>query len=531
MNDTFAYLFTFARFPFSLRRFLQRQLTLKEAKQTTSVRMAQREETFLRIVKRSVYSYLRSPYLALLKNADCTFSDLQASIKSKGLEGTLRDLRQAGVYVTYEEFKGRRPIVRDRLTLPVKARDFDNPFVGPDMSMRTGGSTGLGTHIAHNLEYVTAAIHHQCLMLDAYGMTGAPGAVWSAILPGTGLNFVVRRLHQREPILHWFSPIGWRDAKQWLKYDIALFYMLFWLRVFRTEVPTPQIIRHDQAIVVARWMSDTLQQHGRCILYTSVSQAVRICNAAEQAGLDIRGGVIRLHGEPATPAKIHVMQSAGVRPLPHYGSVETGSIAIGCPHATEPDDAHLLSDGFALITHPVLVQGTEITVPSFNLTTLFDQSAKIMLNYQTDDYGIVETRDCGCSLAEYGYTTHVREIRSYSKLVGEAVTLIGNEMVQILEEILPTHFGGSPLDYQWMEAEDEHSFTRLYLLISPRVDITDEQRVIEVIHDAMRSSSSMADAALTTWQQTKTIQIKRMEPIPTARGKLLPLHIERSRDA
>ena len=43
----------------------------------------------------------------------------------------------------------------------------------------------------------------------------------------------------------------------------------------------------------------------------------------------------------------------------------------------------------------------------------------------------------------YGFTTHLREVRSYSKLTGEGVTLIGDEMIHLLEHVLPARFGGS----------------------------------------------------------------------------------------
>ena len=64
-------------------------------------------------------------------------------------------------------------------------------------------------------------------------------------------------------------------------------------------------------------------------------------------------------------------------------------------------------------------------------------------------------------------------------------------------------------------------------LIHPRVQIGDEQRVVEAILNAMSESSPMADAARTVWQQMQTIRVQRAEPVMTARGKLLPLHIER----
>jgi hypothetical protein len=101
-------------------------------------------------------------------------------------------------------------------------------------------------------------------------------------------------------------------------------------------------------------------------------------------------------------------------------------------------------------------------------------------------------------------------------------------MVRILEEVLPARFGGSPLDYQLMEAEDDRGFTRLYLLVSPRLKLVNEQAVVDTVLAALGASSTMADAARVGWQHARTIQIKRQEPVSNGRGKLLPLHIQRA---
>jgi hypothetical protein len=277
-------------------------------------------------------------------------------------------------------------------------------------------------------------------------------------------------------------------------------------------------------------MAKALRAHGRCLLYTQVSYALRACLAAEEAGLDLRGATIKAGGEPATPAKVRQMERAGVRYISSYGMTEAGSIAFGCAQPLDGSDVHLFTDAYALFAHPYAVEGTGITVPAFNLTTLLPTAPKLMLNVQMDDYGFVEERDCGCRLTAYGYTTHLRQIRSYSKLVSEGATLIGTEMVRILEEVLPARFGGGPLDYQMEEAEDGQGFTRLFLVVSPRVGAVDEAAVTQVVLDALRRSSPMADAARTMWQHAGTIRVKRAEPTLTGRGKLLPLHIVR-RDA
>jgi hypothetical protein len=98
-------------------------------------------------------------------------------------------------------------------------------------------------------------------------------------------------------------------------------------------------------------------------------------------------------------------------------------------------------------------------------------------------------------------------------------------MIHVLEEVLPARFGGSPLDYQLLEEEDEQGFTRLCLLVSAKVDIADEANVIEAVLDALGQSSVAADAARAIWSQARTLQVQRKEPIWTERGKLMPLHL------
>jgi hypothetical protein len=130
-------------------------------------------------------------------------------------------------------------------------------------------------------------------------------------------------------------------------------------------------------------------------------------------------------------------------------------------------------------------------------------------------------------LERYGYTTHIREIRSYGKLVGEGVTLIGTDVIRILEETLPAHFGGTPLDYQVLEQEDADGFTRFYLLVHPRLALAAEAQVTTVFLRALRDSSRMADVAQLVWRQMNAIQVRRQAPIVSARGKFSPLHLLR----
>jgi hypothetical protein len=177
----------------------------------------------------------------------------------------------------------------------------------------------------------------------------------------------------------------------------------------------------------------------------------------------------------------------------------------------------------ALDTHvvfacPRAVPGTGETVTSFYLTSVHPTAPKMLLNVEFDDCGILDERSCSCPLEALGLTTHLRSIRSFGKLVGEGVSLLGSEMSQILESVLPARFGGSPLDYQ-LEESDEDGYTRLTLVVSPRVAIADEARVIEVVLQALGEMNPATDVARAFWQQGQTFRVRRGEPYTTARGK------------
>jgi hypothetical protein len=318
-----------------------------------------------------------------------------------------------------------------------------------------------------------------------------------------------------------------RDSNNWLRYGLATYYTVLLMRLFGSPAPFPQFVPLEQAIVVARWMDNTLRFSEGVLLNTQVSRALRVCLAAQDAGLNIAGAAFMIAGEPLTLAKVHEIEQTGARYFPAYGMVETGRVGMGCARPYGHNDVHLLSDAFALITFPHRIEGIGTMVPAFNLTTLLSNAPKLMLNVQVDDYGIVEERSCGCEFGMLGYNTHLRDIRSYSKMTGEGVTLIGNDMIRILEEVLPARFGGSSLDYQLIEEEAERGLTRICLVISPRIEIADERAVIEAVLNELRTSSGSTDATRIVWQQAKSLQIRRDEPVWTARGKFMPLHIAR----
>ena len=526
MRETFAYIRSFARLPRALHAYLQNPLTLQRARAIVAERLERRPQNFLRIVEHSIYRHPASPYLALLRLAGCELRDLETLVVQSGVEGALQALRKAGVYVTYEEFKGRNPIVRGSTRLEVSAADFDNPSARRDFTLTTGGTSGVATAVHHDLDHIASTAALTMMMLDAWGVLDAPIVFWHHILPGPGLRFVLQRARFGSPGAAWYTSRGWFDSRSWLKHDAATLYMLFWMRALGGRPPMPAVVRPDQALVVARHVRRLIDEFGVCLVSCGTSPGARLAAAADRAGLSLEGATIRVGGEPVTSAKAALMRRAGARVLPTYGAVETGAVGLGCPNATESDRMHLASDSIALITERLSVEGAD--VDAFNLTSLVDASPKVMLNYQIDDYGSIGRRDCGCPLHAAGFTTSIQGVRSYSKLLGESVTLMGSEVQRVLEDVLPNRFGGTVLDYQLLEREDAQGLTRVFLIVSPRIPLTDEQEPARVLLEAFRASGARGDSAGSIWQQAGTLRVLRQEPAVTSRGKQLPLHRERA---
>jgi len=518
----------YARFLWGLRGYVRNTISLEEAQAAVRQRMAEREANFLRLVRRGIFGYPRSPYLPLLKLAGCELGDIEHLIDEKGLEGTLLMLREAGVYFTFEEFKGREPFVRAGQEIPAQPSDFNNPFLNHYYYVESGGSTGAGTRVPTDLEHMAANANSIMLGLDAHGTLGMPSAFWYGVLPdSSGPNAVLRHVRCGEVVNKWFSPTMPGDLRPSLKNRLATRLIVSLGQLYGAPIPVPEPVRLDEAAVVARWMAQTMQSGGGCVLRANVSKAVRVCLAAREEGIDLTGTIFMGGGEPPTPAKVRQITDSGARWVPNYFFTEVGAVGWGCARPLDTNDIHFFKDSLALIQYPRQVPGSNITVEAFHFTSLLPTAPKLMLNVQSDDYGIIETRSCGCPLENYGLTEHLRHVKSFRKLTGEGVTLVGGEMVHILEEVLPTRFGGSTLDYQLLEEEDAQGFTRLSLIVSPNIEIADEAEVVQTVLEALGRGSDAADQARALWNQAGSLRVTRAEPVWTSRGKLMPLRLAR----
>lgn len=516
----------YGRFGLGLSRFLRHTVSVDDAIAAIHQRLAAREENFLRVLQRGIFEYPRSPYLPLFRLAHCEIGDVRDMVHDQGLDKTLLALREAGIYVTFEECKGRVPIVRSGREFRVSAHSFDNPWLKAHYFSESGGSTGAGTRIHHDLDYLAVRATHDAVCYHVHGVLDAPIGVWRGVLPdGSGLNTTLSLCRSGHPPLRWFTPAapGLRKPATW-KFPIANQLTVLIGRACGVAIPWPELVPVEQAIRIARWAEQMVKQSGRCALAMVASRALRIAVAARQGGIDLNGVTFVISGEPVTEAKVEGIRASGASYFTTYGFSEAGRIARGCCNPSSPNDLHLMSDMCAVISHPRTLPG-DVIVPAYNVTSLLPSSPKILLNAESDDYGFLEQRQCGCPLEALGLTTHLREIKSFRKLTGEGVSVLGIDILNIIEKVLPAKFGGSPLDYQLVEEEDEQGFTDISLVISPGIHIDDEAEVASTLLEAMNREGSGAGAASETWAQSGNLRIRRMQPALTARGKLLPLYV------
>ena len=256
----------------------------------------------------------------------------------------------------------------------------------------------------------------------------------------------------------------------------------------------------------------------------SVSSAVKVCHAALEHGLDIAGTHFLVGGEPLTAAKRSHIEAAGASVTSNYTISEVGKIGIGCLGSDATDDVHLLGDSIAMIQHCREVDHTDAKVNSFLFTPLLPSSPKVLLNFESDDYGTVETCNCGCVFEQLGFDTHLRNIRSFAKLTGNGVSIIGSDFARILEEVLPRKYGGTPTDYQLLEEEDTRGETRLSLVVSPSVGAVDDSEVIATVLSEFGKVESYGGMTSSLWSQAEALRVRRMYPVER-RSKIMTLEL------
>jgi hypothetical protein len=515
----------YSRLAFDLRDFLRKTITLEQSKQVISQRLQNREENFLRLVQKGIYGNSNSPYLKLLGIAGCEFGDIEAMAKRDGVDATLHKLLAAGIYISWEEFKGKKDVIRSGNHVRFRETDFDNPFLESYYRVRSSASRSAGTRTQFDLRHRSDISYYYILALAVRNALNTPMGIWMPVLPSlTGISGLLHYWNIGNPVARWFTPVDENQVRASLRDRVALRFIIYAGRFWGAKLVKPEYVTLEQSAKVAQWITDTKKRYGGCSLTCFPSLMVKVCQSATENGLDISGTNFFGGGEPLTEAKRRQIEAAGAIANPRYWITEIGFIGCGCPAASAVDDIHLFSDSVAVIQNQRKIEHTDMSVNAFFFTSLLTSAPKIMLNVESDDYGVMETRNCGCLLGELGLDRHLYNIRSFAKLTGSGMTIIGSDFVRILEEVLPQKYGGASTDYQLLEEEDDQGQTHLNLIISPDVRVIDEKGVIDTVLEELRRSAYGGKLASGFWSQVNTLRIRRMHPI-SASGKVQTLHL------
>lgn len=521
LNDIFKY----SKFAFDLRNFLRDTVSLEQSLRIIANRLQNREKNFLSLVQKGIYKNTRSPYLTLLKMAGCEYGDIERMVNKDGIESTLNTLLTKGVYVSWEEFKCKTDIVRGSSRFHFNEVDFDNPFLARYYEERSSGSRSTGTRTTFDLSTQLDQCYYTLPSLAANDALDIPLALLKPVLPSAaGINNILRFWKVGKPVDRWFTPVTEKEVRASLRDRVALRYIIHGGRLWGAKLVYPEYICTNEIAKVAQWMADMKKQFGGSALNCTVSGAVNVCQAATEFGLDIGGTRFMVGGEPLTEAKRRYIETTGAFVTSRYVITEIGHIGYGCPKPYAIDDIHLIHDSIALIQRQRKVENFDMQINSFLFTCLLPSTPKMVLNLESDDYGTTKTSNCGCLWEQIGFHHHLSTIRSFTKLTGRGMTILGSDFVRILEEVLPRKYGGSPTDYQLLEEEDSGGQTMLSLVISHRVGKIDNDEVITTVLHELRKNIYGGKLAAGLWSQAKTLQIKRMEPV-TLFGKVVTLHL------
>lgn len=513
----------FARYARRLPGFVRATVTPEEAIRRVERQLHERQESFLRTLAEGVYRNSGSPYRALLEAVGAELGDVDAMVRRDGIEPALAHLRDAGVHVTLDEFKGRRPIERPGLSIPAGDRQFDNPLAVEHFEASTGGSRGRPRRVSVDLDMLEHETAYHSLFRTAFDLRDRPFALWRVIPPSaSGINNAFRQAKLGLPVAHWFNPHrGGRDAES-IKFAGFTRFTVALARAAGVEMPRPDYCPPQEAGRVARWLADRRLEGAPAVLDTQVGLGVRVCLAARAEGLDISGTFFRFGGEPYTEARERVVLDSGCFAVAHYTMAETGRIAVACAEPSARDDVHFLADKLAFLQRDQSVGSNGARVGALTYTTLLPSSAKLMLNVESDDYAVLERRACGCPFGELGFTQHMHGIHSYGKLTAEGNHFLGSDLIRLVDEVLPERFGGGPTDYQIVE-EEVGALPKVTVVVRPSVGRVEEPAVIEAVLGHLRAKQRnrlMAEV----WREGGTLRVARRELYATpAAGKILPL--------
>ena len=191
-----------------LRALVRDPVTVPAAEAVVTDEVARRGPRFLASLDRMVWPYPTSPTRRLLTHAGYEPADVARLVTDEGLVAALQQLRDAGVYVSYEEYHGRIDARRGSATFSFSPPDFFNPVQEADYLATTGGSRSTGTPVELSFAWQRRQGVQRAIQFDRAGVRGAPTAVWLPVFPSAaGFGAVMKTTAGGNRPERWFSQV------------------------------------------------------------------------------------------------------------------------------------------------------------------------------------------------------------------------------------------------------------------------------------------------------------------------------------
>jgi hypothetical protein len=502
-----------------LPAFLRRPVALDGARRELARRLEHRGATFLDLVRRAIYARRESPYARLLRHAGCEHGDLERLVRADGVEGALRTLLAAGVYLTLDEMKGRRAVRRGTTTVEADPVRLRNPLVGCDLPVHSGGSRSAGTPLGWNLAFVWDRAVDMRLTQEARGAARRRFGVWG--VPGSGAIVHLLDAAARGGVPErWFSQVDPRARTVAARYRNSVRLVRSVARLAGVRLPSPGHAPPDDPGSVLDWVAAVLKDGDTPELLGYPSAVLQLAETALQRGVRLDGLEAIASGEPLTSTRVATMRRAGFRVFPRYAAAEVGLVGEGCFAPEGPDDVHVVSDLVALIQPGHATPLAAVPPEALLVSSLRPSAPLILLNASMGDGGVLDERACGCPLDALGWRTRLRAIGSFEKLTAKGMTFLDADVAAVLEA-LPARFGGTPGDYQLVEDERSDGRAGLRLLVHPDVGPLDPRAVGEAFLSALGRPGEAGSIMSQVWRDTDLLTVERRVPLATTSGKIL----------
>jgi hypothetical protein len=511
----------------ALPKFFRERVTLRQAEEEIKGLLDTRIERFFALVRTQIYKRPGSPYCKLLKHAGCEFADLQTQVQRHGLEETLVKLAGEGVYLTSDEFKGKTEVVRGGQSFRVSPGDFERRDFSAGSVIQSSGTRNAPVKTFSPLEWRAQQARIEAVFYSAHDLYSCAHALYEPVITG-------RIVH---PLIYgklgistdrWFAPKVLVHGLAEDKYHYLNAHLVAQMgRWFGPGIANPEYLNPGDQGPIIEWIQESKRQRKRCCLQTVVSNAARIARAAFEAELSLEDTTFLVSGEPLTRSKRALIARTGARIATHYGAGGGNGGSVGCGNPSFIDEMHVPQTMFTFVEHPRSLDYGGPPIYPLMITTLQPSAPRFLLNVQNGDYATMTRRNCECALEKVGLTQHLHTIRSFEKFTSEGTNYFTTDLFELLENTIPAEFGGGPGDYQVVEEEDEQGQTRLTLLVHPEIGDLNEEKLLSRLQQNLAQGSRSNRFMTGIWQDARTFRVRRQAPHASARGKILPLHINR----